>query len=79
MTTSQVPAQGAAKPLSPALDKTFKIGLVLKGLAEVAGGVDASGAGEQPVQQQAGQVHGPPDQAGSAEHPAGKAVRDIRS
>ncbi len=42
MTTTQAPAQGAAKPLSPALDKTFKIGLVLKGLdgvLEVAGGI----------------------------------------
>ena len=41
-TTAQTPADGAAKPLSPALDTTFKIGLVLKGLdgvLEVAGGV----------------------------------------
>jgi uncharacterized membrane protein len=40
MTTPQ--AHDAAKPLSPALDKTFKIGLVLKGLdgiLEVAGGI----------------------------------------
>jgi uncharacterized membrane protein len=39
---AQTPATGAAKPLSPALDTTFKIGLVLKGLdgvLEVAGGV----------------------------------------
>lgn len=36
------PAPGAAEPLSPALDKTFRIGLVLKGLdgiLEVIGGV----------------------------------------
>ena len=42
MTTTQGPAQGAAKPLPPALDKTFKIGLVLKGLdgvLEVVGGI----------------------------------------
>ncbi len=42
MTITQGPAQGAAKPLSPALDKTFKIGLVLKGLdgvLEVVGGI----------------------------------------
>ena len=35
-------AETAAKPLSPALDKTFKIGLVLKGLdgvLEVVGGI----------------------------------------
>src|SRR5215469_2102435 len=35
-------ARGAAAPLSPALDKTFKVGLVLKGLdgiLEVIGGV----------------------------------------
>ena len=35
-------ARGAARPLSPALDKTFKIGLVLKGLdgiLEVIGGI----------------------------------------
>jgi hypothetical protein len=41
-TTTQPPAHGAAKPLSPALDTTFKIGLVLKGLdgaLEVAGGI----------------------------------------
>jgi uncharacterized membrane protein len=41
-TTTKSPADGAAKPLSPALDKTFKIGLVLKGLdgvLEVAGGI----------------------------------------
>jgi uncharacterized membrane protein len=39
---TQTPAYGAAKPLSPALDKTFKIGLVLKGLdgvLEVVGGM----------------------------------------
>ena len=29
-TTTQTPAHGAAKPLSPALDTTFKVGLVLK-------------------------------------------------
>jgi uncharacterized membrane protein len=42
MTTPPAPGRGAAKPLSPALDKTFKIGLVLKGLdgvLEVAGGI----------------------------------------
>jgi len=41
-TATQAPAHGAAKPLSPALDKTFKVGLVLKGLdgvLEVAGGI----------------------------------------
>jgi uncharacterized membrane protein len=40
--TAQAPAHEAAKPLSPALDKTFKIGLVLKGLdgiLEVIGGI----------------------------------------
>ena len=39
---AQTPAHGAAKPLSPALDTTFKVGLVLKGLdgiLEVAGGI----------------------------------------
>ena len=46
--------------------------------AEVAGSADASGAGGQPAQQQAGQAHGLPDQAGSAEHPAANAVRDMR-
>jgi uncharacterized membrane protein len=42
MTTAPAPAPDAAKPLSPALDKTFKIGLVLKGLdgiLEVIGGI----------------------------------------
>jgi uncharacterized membrane protein len=41
-TTTQASARGAAKPLPPALDTTFKIGLVLKGLdgiLEVAGGI----------------------------------------
>jgi len=41
-TTAHTPAHGAAKPLSPALDTTFKVGLVLKGLdgvLEVAGGI----------------------------------------
>jgi len=40
--TTQAPAEDTPKPLSPALDKTFKIGLVLKGLdgvLEVAGGI----------------------------------------
>jgi uncharacterized membrane protein len=40
--TAEVPGHNAAKPLSPALDKTFKVGLVLKGLdgiLEVIGGV----------------------------------------
>ncbi len=47
--------------------------------AEVADGADASGAGEQPAaQQQAGQAHGLPDQAGSADHPAANAIRDMR-
>src|SRR5215813_8736158 len=39
---SKAPATKEAEPLSPALDKTFKIGLVLKGLdgvLEVAGGL----------------------------------------
>ena len=42
MTTPPTSASTLAKPLSPALDKTFKIGLVLKGLdgiLEVAGGI----------------------------------------
>jgi uncharacterized membrane protein len=42
MTTTPASAHGAAKPLPPALDKTFKIGMVLKGLdgvLEVAGGI----------------------------------------
>src|SRR5262252_7158729 len=42
MTTAQPPSRGPAEPLSPALDKTFKIGLVLKGLdgvLEVIGGI----------------------------------------
>jgi uncharacterized membrane protein len=42
MTTAPSPAHGPARPLSPALDKTFKVGLVLKGLdgvLEVAGGL----------------------------------------
>ena len=42
MTTSQAPSGAPARPLSPALDKTFKIGLVLKGLdgvLEIAGGM----------------------------------------
>ena len=40
--TTQAPAEDTPKPLSPALDKTFKIGLVLKGLdgiLEVIGGI----------------------------------------
>ena len=42
MTASRTSARPPAPPLSPALDKTFKIGLVLKGLdgiLEVAGGI----------------------------------------
>src|SRR5262244_3252050 len=42
MTSKQADARESEKPLSPALDKTFKIGLVLKGLdgiLEVAGGI----------------------------------------
>jgi uncharacterized membrane protein len=42
MTKSKARAPSADKPLSPALDKAFKIGLVLKGLdgiLEVAGGI----------------------------------------
>jgi uncharacterized membrane protein len=42
MTRAEPSVRGAARPLSPALDKTFKIGLVLKGLdgiLEVAGGI----------------------------------------
>ena len=31
MATAHSPANDQAEPLSPALDKTFKIGLVLKG------------------------------------------------
>jgi uncharacterized membrane protein len=40
--TASKPADATAQPLSPALDKTFKIGLVLKGLdgvLEVIGGI----------------------------------------
>jgi uncharacterized membrane protein len=42
MTTAQSPSHDSPEPLSPALDKTFKIGLVLKGLdgvLEVIGGI----------------------------------------
>ena len=42
MTGNEAGSRSAGKPLSPALDKTFKIGLVLKGLdgiLEVAGGI----------------------------------------
>ena len=42
MTDSKPAASASAKPLSPALDTTFKIGLVLKGLdgiLEVVGGI----------------------------------------
>jgi len=42
MTSKRAHARESEKPLSPALDKTFKIGLVLKGLdgiLEVAGGI----------------------------------------
>ena len=42
MSRSPATAHDAAKPLSPALDTTFKIGLVLKGLdgiLEVIGGI----------------------------------------
>lgn len=42
MTTSQASSSLGDRPLSPALDKTFKVGLVLKGLdgiLEVAGGL----------------------------------------
>ena len=42
MTASRTADGGPARPLSPALDKTFKIGLVLKGLdgiLEVIGGI----------------------------------------
>jgi uncharacterized membrane protein len=42
MTASRTAADGPARPLSPALDTTFKIGLVLKGLdgiLEVIGGI----------------------------------------
>src|SRR6516225_10067788 len=42
MTTPQASASPPERPLSPALDKTFKIGLVLKGLdgiLEVVGGI----------------------------------------
>jgi uncharacterized membrane protein len=41
-TTTPAPAHDAARPLSPALDTTFKVGLVLKGLdgiLEVTGGI----------------------------------------
>ena len=42
MTSSKPAADASARPLSPALDKTFKIGLILKGLdgiLEVVGGL----------------------------------------
>ena len=42
MTTKRTPAHARPRPLSPTLDTTFKIGLVLKGLdgvLEVAGGI----------------------------------------
>ncbi len=42
MATSRTSARPPARPLSPALDTTFKIGLILKGLdgiLEVAGGI----------------------------------------
>ena len=42
MTNRQAAVRGPGKPLSPALDRTFKIGLVLKGLdgiLELAGGL----------------------------------------
>jgi uncharacterized membrane protein len=42
MTSKRASARTSGKPLSPGLDKTFKIGLVLKGLdglLEVAGGI----------------------------------------
>ncbi len=42
MATSRASQSAPARPLSPALDKTFKVGLVLKGLdgiLEVAGGI----------------------------------------
>jgi hypothetical protein len=38
MTKSQAAKHAPAKPLSPALDKTFKIGLVLKGLDDAIRG-----------------------------------------
>ena len=47
-------------------------------IAEVVNSADAGHAGEQPAQQQAGQAHGPPDQAEAAEHPAATAVQDMR-
>ena len=47
-------------------------------IAEVVHNAAASGAGEQPAQQQAAQAHGPPDQAEAAEHPAANAVQDAR-
>ena len=42
MTGSKPAASAPAQPLSPALDKTFKIGLILKGLdgiLEIIGGI----------------------------------------
>ena len=42
MTTKRTPAHARPRPLSPTLDTTFKIGLVLKGLdgvLENAGGI----------------------------------------
>jgi uncharacterized membrane protein len=46
--------------------------------AKVVSSAAASGAGEQPAQQQASRAHGLPDQAESAEHPARDAVGDMR-
>ena len=71
----QIMAPAAARASQ---DQPSEGGSGLERAAEVAGGADAGGAGEQPAPQQAGQAHGLPDQAGSAEHPAAHAVRDIR-
>ncbi len=68
----QVMAPAAARA---AQDQPSAGGGGLERAAEVAGGADA---GERPVQQQAGQAHWRPDQAGSAEYPAAHAVRHMR-
>ncbi len=41
MISQPLPSKAPARPLSPALDRTFKVGMVLKGLdgvLEIAGG-----------------------------------------
>src|SRR5258708_4454216 len=71
----QVKAPAAAQS-SP--DQPGQCGSGQERIAEVVNSADASGAGEQPAQQQAGQAHGLPDRVETAEHPAADAVRDMR-